>query len=168
MLTVFMLVSAALGLSVGFGAALPFWLAVALLALYGATTMTDSASLTVGAVNAAAAERRGITMAVHSTFGSLTSFLSPLASGPRPRSHRRRRDHAVLGRLLRDARRRRGARPLALWLLGRGPEAEQIAAAFRGRSTQSRLPTSSRRRARPDVIGSSAGPSNALSAGRGS
>ena len=43
--------------------------------------MTDSASLTVGAVNAAAAERRGITMAVHSTFGSFTAFLSPLASG---------------------------------------------------------------------------------------
>jgi len=81
MLTVFMLLSAALGVSVGLGAALPFWLAVALLALYGATTMTDSASLTVGAVNAAAAERRGITMAVHSTFGSLTAFLSPLASG---------------------------------------------------------------------------------------
>jgi MFS family permease len=81
MLTVFMLVSAALGISVGLGAGLPFWLAVALLALYSATTMTDSASLTVGAVNAAAPERRGITMAVHSTFGSLTSFLSPLASG---------------------------------------------------------------------------------------
>jgi MFS family permease len=81
MLTVFMLVSATLGLSVGLAAALPFWLAVALLALYGATTMTDSASLTVGAVNAAAAERRGMTIAVHSTFGSLTSFLSPLASG---------------------------------------------------------------------------------------
>jgi MFS family permease len=81
MLTVFMLLSAALGLSLGLAAALPFWLAVALLALYGATTMTDSASLTVGAVNAAAAERRGMTIAVHSTSGSLTSFLSPLASG---------------------------------------------------------------------------------------
>jgi len=81
MLTVFMLLSAALASCVGFGAALPFWLAVALLALYGATVMTDSASLTVGAVNAAAAERRGITMAVHSTFGSFTAFLSPLASG---------------------------------------------------------------------------------------
>jgi MFS family permease len=81
MLTVFMLFSAALGVGVGFGAALPFWLAVALLALYGATIMTDSASLTVGVINAAAPERRGITMAAHSTFGSLTAFLSPLASG---------------------------------------------------------------------------------------
>jgi len=81
MLTVFMLLSAGLGATVGFGAALPLWLTVALLALYGATVMTDSASLTVGAVNAAAVERRGITMAVHSTFGSFTAFLSPLASG---------------------------------------------------------------------------------------
>jgi MFS family permease len=81
MLSVFMLASAALAASVGFGAALPFWLTVALLGLYSATTLTDSASLTVGAVNAAAPERRGITMAVHSTFGSFTAFLSPLASG---------------------------------------------------------------------------------------
>jgi MFS family permease len=81
MLTLFMLVSAAFAASLGLAAALPFWLAVAALALYSATVMTDSASLTVGAVNAAAAERRGITMAVHSTVGSLTAFLSPLASG---------------------------------------------------------------------------------------
>jgi MFS family permease len=80
-LTLFMLVSAAFAASLGFAAALPFWLTVAVLALYSATVMTDSASLTVGAVNAAAAERRGITMAVHSTVGSLTAFLSPLASG---------------------------------------------------------------------------------------
>jgi MFS family permease len=81
MLTLFMLVSAAFAASLGFAAALPFWLTIAALALYSATVMTDSASLTVGAVNAAAAERRGITMAVHSTIGSLTAFLSPLASG---------------------------------------------------------------------------------------
>lgn len=81
MLSVFMLASAVLAASVGLGAALPFWVAVALLALYSAATMTDSASLTVGAVNAAAPERRGITMAVHSTVGSFTAFLSPLASG---------------------------------------------------------------------------------------
>jgi MFS family permease len=81
MLTFFMLVSAGFAASLGFATALPFWLTVAALALYGATVMTDSAALTVGAVNAAAAERRGITMAVHSTVGSLTAFLSPLASG---------------------------------------------------------------------------------------
>jgi hypothetical protein len=81
MLTVFMLTSAAFAALLGFAAALPFWLVVAALALYSATIMTDSASLTVGAVNAAATRRRGLTMAVHSTVGSLTAFLSPLASG---------------------------------------------------------------------------------------
>ena len=81
MLTLYMLLAAAFATLLGFSAALPFWLTVAALALYGATIMTDSASLTVGVVNAAAAERRGITMAVHSTVGSLTAFLSPLASG---------------------------------------------------------------------------------------
>ena len=81
MLTVYMLAAAALAASLGFAAALPFWFTIAALALYSATIMTDSASLTVGAVNAASAERRGITMAVHSTIGSLTAFMSPLASG---------------------------------------------------------------------------------------
>jgi MFS family permease len=81
MLTLYMLLAAAFAALLGFSAALPFWLTVVALALYSATIMTDSASLTVGAVNAAAAERRGITMAVHSTVGSLTAFLSPLASG---------------------------------------------------------------------------------------
>ncbi len=76
-----MLGSAVLAAVVGLSAALPFWLTAALLALYGATVMTDSASLTVGAVSAAPAERRGITLALHSTIGSLTAFLSPLASG---------------------------------------------------------------------------------------
>jgi MFS family permease len=81
MLTLYMLLAAAFATLLGFSAALPFWLTVLALALYSATIMTDSASLTVGAVNAATAERRGITMAVHSTVGSLTAFLSPLASG---------------------------------------------------------------------------------------
>jgi MFS family permease len=76
-----MLGSAVLAWVVGLSAALPFWLTATLLALYGATVMTDSASLTVGAVSAAPAERRGITLALHSTIGFLTAFLSPLASG---------------------------------------------------------------------------------------
>ena len=80
-LTLLMLVSAGFAASLGFAAALPLWLTLAALALYSAVVMTDSAALTVGAVNAAAAARRGITMAVHSTVGALTAFLSPLASG---------------------------------------------------------------------------------------
>jgi hypothetical protein len=53
----------------------------ALLALYGTTLMLDSASLTVGAMNAADPERRGGTLAVHTTLGTSMAFLAPLASG---------------------------------------------------------------------------------------
>ena len=66
---------------IGFAAALPFWAMAALLALYGMTVMLDSASLTVGALNAAAPERRGSTLAVHTTLGTTMAFLAPLASG---------------------------------------------------------------------------------------
>ena len=52
----------------------------ALLAVYGVTVMLDSASLTVGALGAAA-PRRGSTLAVHTTLGTTMAFLAPLASG---------------------------------------------------------------------------------------
>jgi MFS family permease len=81
MLSLFMLLSAGLAAITGFSAALPFWLMVAVLGLYGATIMLDSASLTVGTVNAADPARRGATMAVHTTLGSAMAFASPLASG---------------------------------------------------------------------------------------
>jgi MFS family permease len=81
MLTLFMLLSAGLAAAIGFTAALPFWLTVAVLCLYGTTVMLDSASLTVGTVNAADPARRGATMAVHTTLGSAMAFVSPLASG---------------------------------------------------------------------------------------
>jgi MFS family permease len=77
----FMLVSTVLAALIGFAAALPFWAMTALLALYGVTVMLDSASLTVGALNAAAPERRGSTLAVHTTLGTTMAFLAPLASG---------------------------------------------------------------------------------------
>jgi MFS family permease len=77
----FMLVSTVLAALIGFAAALPFWATTALLALYGVTVMLDSASLTVGALNAAAPERRGSTLAVHTTLGTTMAFLAPLASG---------------------------------------------------------------------------------------
>jgi MFS family permease len=80
-LIAFMLTSTALAAVIGFAAALPFWVMTALLAVYGVTVMVDSASLTVGALNAAAPERRGITLAVHTTLGTTTAFLAPLASG---------------------------------------------------------------------------------------
>jgi MFS family permease len=77
----FMLASVVGAGLIGFAAALPFWLMAALLALYGATLMLDSASLTVGAMSSAPPERRGATLAVHTTLGTGTAFLGPLASG---------------------------------------------------------------------------------------
>ena len=77
----FMLASTVLAALIGFAAALPFWAMAALLALYGVTVMLDSASLTVGALGAAAPERRGSTLAVHTTLGTTMAFLAPLASG---------------------------------------------------------------------------------------
>ena len=80
-LIAFMLASTVLAAVIGFAAALPFWAMAVLLALYGMTVMLDSASLTVGALNAAAPERRGSTLAVHTTLGTTMAFLAPLASG---------------------------------------------------------------------------------------
>jgi MFS family permease len=80
-LIAFMAASTVLAALIGFAAALPFWAMTALLAVYGVTVMLDSASLTVGALGAAAPERRGSTLAVHTTLGITMAFLAPLASG---------------------------------------------------------------------------------------
>jgi MFS family permease len=80
-LIAFMLASTLLAALIGFAAALPFWAMTALLALYGTILMLDSASLTVGAINAADPERRGSTLAVHTTLGTTMAFLAPLAPG---------------------------------------------------------------------------------------
>jgi hypothetical protein len=77
----FMLASTAAAALIGFAAALPFWAMAPLLAVYGMTLMLDSASLTVGALDAAGPERRGSTLAVHTTLGTTMAFLAPLASG---------------------------------------------------------------------------------------
>jgi MFS family permease len=80
-LIVLMSVSVVLALATPMAALLPLWLALALLALYAFVLMTDSASLTVGTVNAAEAERRGSTIAIHTTLGSAAAFVAPLVSG---------------------------------------------------------------------------------------
>jgi MFS family permease len=77
----FMAGSGALALALGFLAAAPLWLLGALLVLYGLLIMADSGALTAGAVIAAAPERRGATMALHSLLGFGTGFVSPLAVG---------------------------------------------------------------------------------------
>ena len=73
--------SAALACIVGFSAALPFWLAVTVVSLYGITVTADSASLTVGAVTNAAPGQRGATMAVHSFLGFTAAFVGSVAFG---------------------------------------------------------------------------------------
>ena len=76
-----MVLSALLGSAVGFSAALPFGVVVAICLLYGATTAADSASVTAGTVISAAPEHHGATMAMHSFIGFGGAFLGPLAFG---------------------------------------------------------------------------------------
>ena len=76
-----MLVSAALGSAIGFAAALPFWVVVALCLAYGVTTVADSATVTAGTVMAARPGERGATMAMHAFVGFGGAFAGPLAFG---------------------------------------------------------------------------------------
>ena len=65
----------------GFSASLPY-LRVAFIAIvHGVTLVGDSAALTAGVVTAAPDDYRGATLAVHSTIGFFSAFLSPLALG---------------------------------------------------------------------------------------
>jgi len=76
-----MIVSAGLGIVLGFSAALPYLLVAFLAILYGVTIVGDSASLTAGVVAAAPDGYRGTTLAVHSTLGFCSAFLGPLTVG---------------------------------------------------------------------------------------
>jgi MFS family permease len=76
-----MLVSAAMAAIIGFGAALPYAAAAALVLLYAVLIWSDSSSLTAGSAGSAEPGRRGATLAVHSTLGYAGGFLGPLALG---------------------------------------------------------------------------------------
>jgi len=76
-----MIVSAGLGIVLGFSAALPYLLVAFLAILYGVTIVGDSASLTAGVVAVAPDGYRGTTLAVHSTLGFCSAFLGPLTVG---------------------------------------------------------------------------------------
>jgi MFS family permease len=80
-ISLYMLVSALVGLLLGFSAGLPFALVALLAVVYGALTTSDSGSLTVGLYEAARAEEQGRTMAVYSALGFTMAFLAPLAFG---------------------------------------------------------------------------------------
>jgi MFS family permease len=76
-----MVVSAAVGLTVGFAPGWPYLIVVALVALHMMTQIGESAAVTAGSVAAAPAGYRGATMAVHSTLGFTGAFLGPVAFG---------------------------------------------------------------------------------------
>lgn len=80
-ISIVMVLSAALGILFGFSAALPYFLVAFLAILYGVTIVGDSASLTAGVVAAAPEGYRGTTLAVHSTMGFCSAFLGPLTVG---------------------------------------------------------------------------------------
>ena len=80
-ISIVMVISAFLGVILGFSAAQPFWLVASLAILYGTTIVGDSASLTAGVVAAAPAGYRGTTLAVHSTLGFCSAFLGPMTVG---------------------------------------------------------------------------------------
>jgi MFS family permease len=79
--TVVMIVSAALGSALGFSAPMPYFLVAVLALAYGITVTGDSASLTAGVVAVAPPGFRGTTLAVHSTIGFGAAFLGPLTVG---------------------------------------------------------------------------------------
>jgi predicted MFS family arabinose efflux permease len=76
-----MLASAAMAAVIGFGAALPYAGAAALVLVYAILIWSDSSSLTAGSAGSAEPGRRGATLAVHSTLGYAGGFLGPLALG---------------------------------------------------------------------------------------
>lgn len=77
----FMFASAALGCLLGLSIEAGFTAVLILAFLYGCLVMVDSAAITVGTVQAAAAELKGATLAVQTFLGSLGAMLAPLVSG---------------------------------------------------------------------------------------
>jgi len=76
-----MLISALVGITLGFMATAPYLLVVVVALIYGMAVTGDSASLTAGAVAAAPPNLRGTTLAVHSTLGFGSAFAGPLSVG---------------------------------------------------------------------------------------
>ena len=76
-----MVLSIVTGSVVGFAGAQGYWIAVALIVVYGMIIWLDSSSLTAGAAGAADPARRGATLAVHSMLGYAGGFFGPLIVG---------------------------------------------------------------------------------------
>ncbi len=78
---VLMILTAAVGGTIGFTAGQSYWIVVLASALYTFMILSDSGAITAGTVQAAEPGRRGATLAVHSLFGFGLGFLGPLAVG---------------------------------------------------------------------------------------
>ena len=70
-----------IGGTIGFFGTNSYWLAAALILIYGIVIWLDSSSLTAGAAGTAEPSRRGATLAVHSTLGYAGGFIGPLLIG---------------------------------------------------------------------------------------
>lgn len=81
MVVVLMLISAVTGCVLGFSAGLAYPVVAVLCLIYGATTASDSASVTAGAMVSADPDAQGATLAVHSMLGFGGAFLGPLVFG---------------------------------------------------------------------------------------
>ena len=78
---VIMFVSAVLAVMIGNSIGLSAPLLIALVLVYGCFVTGDSASITTGVIESAAEDKRGVTMAVHSSVGFIGSFLGPIGFG---------------------------------------------------------------------------------------
>jgi MFS family permease len=67
--------------AIGFVGGRSYWLASALVLLYGVLIWLDSSSLTAGSAGSADPQRRGATLALHSMLGYFGGFLGPLVIG---------------------------------------------------------------------------------------
>ena len=81
MILLYMFLSGLMSCVVGFTAPLSTGITVFCLCLYTALVMADSSSLTAGTVAEAAPDRRGITLALHSTLGFGAGIVSPTLFG---------------------------------------------------------------------------------------
>ncbi|MBM3489872.1 MAG: MFS transporter [Alphaproteobacteria bacterium] len=77
----FQLVSAGFAGCVALSVGIAYPMLIGLLGLYAMLLMSESAAVTTGAVQAARPERKGATMALHSTLGFALAFLGSLAPG---------------------------------------------------------------------------------------
>lgn len=80
-ISIIMLVSAAMGCTVGFAGEFPYGWVVVLTMAYIVVVQGESAALTTGTVQAAEPGRQGATLAVHSIFGFTGGFCGPLIFG---------------------------------------------------------------------------------------